>query len=319
MTVKFFVHEKGLCESEHIGADTKIWAFAHVLGGAVVGSNCNICDGVFIENDVILGDNVTVKCGVQIWDGARIGDNVFIGPNVTFSNDRFPRSKHRPEKFLTTEIGDYASIGANATILPGLRIGKNAMVGAGAVVTQNVPEAAIVVGNPARVIGFCDATTGEHIAPLSATEAGSGSPDTPVELGVGGAQLWQLRSHRDPRGALIPIDFSSSLPFAPRRNFLVHDVPGGKVRGEHAHIKCHQFLIALRGSVHAVVKNGVHTTEVVLDDPSVGLYMPPKLWGTQYNFSPDCILSVYASDPYDDADYIRDFDTYEDFIAGDIR
>ncbi|TGS74362.1 N-acetyltransferase, partial [Mesorhizobium sp. M3A.F.Ca.ET.175.01.1.1] len=99
----------------HVGEGTRIWAFAHVLPGAVVGSNCNICDHVFIENDVIIGDEVTIKCGVQLWDGLRLGNRVFVGPNATFTNDRFPRSKEYPETFLLTTVEDGASIGANAT------------------------------------------------------------------------------------------------------------------------------------------------------------------------------------------------------------
>lgn len=146
-----FIHEKALVDKgAKIGRGTRVWAFAHILKGAQIGENCNICDHTFIENDVIVGSNVTIKCGVYLWDGLRIADNVFIGPNATFTNDMFPRSKQYPDKFLTTFIDEGASIGANATILPGLKIGKNSMVGAGAVVTKDVPENAVVVGNPAR-------------------------------------------------------------------------------------------------------------------------------------------------------------------------
>lgn len=148
--MNYFVHEKGICESKNIGKDTKIWAFTHILPKAIIGKNCNICDFVFIENDVIIGNNVTIKCGVQIWDGITIEDNVFIGPNVTFTNDKFPRSKVYPDQFLKTKIEKGASLGANSTILPGIIIGKNAMIGAGSVVTHSVSTDTIVVGNPAR-------------------------------------------------------------------------------------------------------------------------------------------------------------------------
>lgn len=151
-----FKHPNALVESKHIGGDTSIWAFAHILPGARIGSGCNICNGVFIENDVVVGNDVTIKCGVQLWDGLRVGDGVFIGPNATFTNDGFPRSKQHAFEIKQTHIRAGASIGANATILPGLTIGARAMVGAGAVVTRDVPDGAIVMGNPARITGHVD-------------------------------------------------------------------------------------------------------------------------------------------------------------------
>jgi UDP-2-acetamido-3-amino-2,3-dideoxy-glucuronate N-acetyltransferase len=150
------VHERGLCESTDIGPGTRIWAFTHVLPGARIGADCNICDHVFVENDVVVGDRVTVKCGVQLWDGVRLADDVFVGPNATFTNDPFPRSRAWPERYPVTVVERGASIGANSTILPGLVIGERAMVGAGAVVTRDVPPGAVVVGNPARVVGHVD-------------------------------------------------------------------------------------------------------------------------------------------------------------------
>jgi UDP-GlcNAc3NAcA epimerase len=151
----FFRHDKALIEAgAQIGSRTKVWAFAHILAGAKLGADCNICDHVFIENDVVVGDRVTIKCGVQLWNGLRIADDVFIGPNVTFTNDLFPRSKQYQDKFLQTHVEAGASIGANATILAGVTIGKKAMVGAGAVVINGVPPHAVVVGNPARIIRY---------------------------------------------------------------------------------------------------------------------------------------------------------------------
>jgi UDP-3-O-[3-hydroxymyristoyl] glucosamine N-acyltransferase len=122
--MNYFVHPQGICESSAIGVRTKIWAFAHVLPGAVIGEDCNVCDHVFIENDVVIGNRVTVKCGVQLWDGLRVEDDVFIGPNATFTNDPFPRSKQRPEQFEITYLRRGCSIGANATILLASRLVK---------------------------------------------------------------------------------------------------------------------------------------------------------------------------------------------------
>ncbi|MCU1790996.1 N-acetyltransferase [Pectobacterium polaris] len=147
-----FIHPLSDVQSENIKKNTKIWQFSVILKNAIIGENCNICAHTFIENDVVIGDNVTIKSGVYIWDGIRIENNVFIGPNVTFTNDKTPRSKVYPEKFPITTIEEGASIGANATILPGLTLGKNCMVGAGAVVTKDVPENGLVVGNPAKLV-----------------------------------------------------------------------------------------------------------------------------------------------------------------------
>lgn len=145
-------HPTADVKSKTIGPSTRIWQYVVILEKAQIGADCNICSHVLIENDVIVGDRVTVKSGVQLWDGLRIEDDVFIGPNATFTNDPFPRSKLYPSAFSVTLIKKGASIGAGAVILPGITVGTNAMVGAGAVVTKSVPDGAIVVGNPARII-----------------------------------------------------------------------------------------------------------------------------------------------------------------------
>jgi acetyltransferase-like isoleucine patch superfamily enzyme len=155
------IHSSADVQSTDIGDGTNIWQFVIVLPGARIGRDCNICAHVLIENDVVVGDRVTIKSGVQLWDGLRIEDDAFIGPNVTFTNDKFPRSKVYPETFPITTVGKGASIGGGAVILPGLDIGQHAMVGAGAVVTRDVPPRAIVAGNPARVIGSVEAAN-EH-------------------------------------------------------------------------------------------------------------------------------------------------------------
>lgn len=150
-----FVHERALVESDDIGPGTRIWAFAHVMRGARIGADCNVCDHTYIEGDVVVGDRVTIKSGVYLWDGLRVEDDVFLGPQATFTNDRFPRSKQSFE-IPDTRIRRGASIGAGAVILPGITVGERAMVGAGAVVTKDVAAFAVVVGSPARVVRMLD-------------------------------------------------------------------------------------------------------------------------------------------------------------------
>jgi len=145
-------------QSPHIGPNTRIWQYVVILPGARIGADCNICSHCFIENDVVIGDRVTVKSGVQLWDGIRLEDDVFVGPNVTFTNDKFPRSKQYPAVFPATIVKRGSSIGGGAVILPGLTIGAGAMIGAGAVVTKSVPDGAVVVGNPARMVGYVESS-----------------------------------------------------------------------------------------------------------------------------------------------------------------
>lgn len=150
----WFVHPNGICESKTIGQGTRIWAFAHVLPGATVGSNVNLCDFTFVENDVVLGDRVTVKTHVALWDGLRVEDDVFIGPGVKFANDKYPRSKRHLAQYPTTVLRKGVSIGAGAVILPGVDIGAYALVAAGAVVTKNVLPFHMVRGLPAKYAGL---------------------------------------------------------------------------------------------------------------------------------------------------------------------
>ncbi len=149
-TDKYFVHSSAICESENIGPNTRIWAFAHVLKNASIGEDCNICDYCFIENDVLIGSRVTLKNGISVWDGITIEDDVFLGPNCVLTNDLYPRSKVYHLENVRTLIKQGASIGANATIVCGVTLGRYCMIGAGAVVTKDVPDFALVVGNPAQ-------------------------------------------------------------------------------------------------------------------------------------------------------------------------
>ena len=146
------IHKLSDVQSKNIGKGTSIWQFCVVLPNAVIGRKTNICSHCFIENDVKIGDNVTIKCSVQVWDGITIEDNVFIGANVTFNNDRFPRSQPKNWKLEKTIVKKGAVIGSGAVILPGVTIGKGALIGAGAVVIKDVPDRATVVGNPAHCV-----------------------------------------------------------------------------------------------------------------------------------------------------------------------
>jgi UDP-2-acetamido-3-amino-2,3-dideoxy-glucuronate N-acetyltransferase len=306
VTSNVHVHPQALCETSAVGENTRIWAFAHVLPGAKIGKDCNICDHVFIENDVVVGDRVTIKCGVQLWDGLRVADDVFIGPNATFSNDKYPKSKQYQEKVQETYIGRGASIGGGAAILPGLHIGARAMVGAGSVVTHDVPARAIVSGNPARIVGYVDTKRGPLPKPAETPAITASIRETSVR----GVTVHRLPIFEDLRGRLSAGEFLREVPFVPKRYFFVFDVPGKDVRGEHAHRRCHQFLVCVRGSLAVVVDDGASSEEIALDGPDEGLSVPPMIWAVQYKYSTDAFLLVFASDHYDAADYIRDYDEF---------
>lgn len=309
VNVSYVVHPLSDVQSQRIGSDTRIWQFVVILPGAQIGAEVNICSHCLVENDVIIGDRVTVKSGVQLWDGLRVGDDVFIGPNVSFTNDRFPRSKHYLEKLLTTEIEANVSIGAGATILPGLRLGRHAMIGAGSVVTRSVPPNAIVVGNPAHIVGYVDAPSR---APGAHEKIHTLAPNTSYRSQVAGVSLASLPRMSDIRGSLTVGEFLRSIPFEVKRYFMVFDVPSVETRGEHAHRVCHQFLICVRGKISVVADDGVRREEFLLDRPDIGLHIPPMVWAVQYKYSADALLLVFASHYYDSADYVRD---YNDFIS----
>lgn len=299
-------HTSAIIETQNIGKNTRVFAFSHILPGAKIGEDCNLCDHIFIENDVAIGNRVTIKSGVQLWDGIIVEDDVFIGPNATFTNDPFPRSKQHPESFARTTIRQGASIGANATILPGLTIGQYAMVGAGTVVTKDIPPFAIVIGNPARIVGYVEANK----SPKARLAVSSHTDEHFGDVGVKGVQLYELPMISDLRGNLTFAETDGLLPFTPKRFFLIFDVPSKDVRGEHAHQKCHQFLVCVKGSCSIVVDDGKNRTEVLLDRPNLGLHIPPMIWATEYKYSPDALLLVLASDIYEAGDYIRNYDQF---------
>ena len=302
------IHSGAIVENGAIiGANTRVWAFAHILPGAIVGKDCNICDHTFIENNVVIGDRVTLKCGVYLWNGIVLENDVFIGPNVAFTNDKYPRSKKYPLEWEKTVVEEGASIGANATILPGICIGKKAMVGAGAVVTNNVPANAKVTGNPARITGYVDTAT-------SKDEKKQYTNACEHSTLIDGVSIFKLEIINDLRGNLSFGEWNQHFPFKPLRYFLVYNVPSAKVRGEHAHKKCQQFLVCLKGQVSVVADDGKKRQEFLLDRLNIGLYIPPMVWAVQYKYSKDAILLVLASLTYDSEDYIRDYNKYLEMV-----
>jgi len=300
----FYAHPEGKVESSDIGPGTRVWAFAHILEGARIGADCNICDHTLIEGGAVVGDRVTVKCGVQLWNGVTLEDDVFVGPNATFTNDRFPRSRQQPAEVARTVVRRGASIGANATLLPGVTIGAGAMVGAGAVVTRDVPSRAIVMGNPAAVTGFVNEESRRHV-PQAVPLRGDGRTGL-----IAGAGLYELPRVSDARGHLSFAEIQQSLPFPVARYFLVFGVPSREIRGEHAHRTLEQFLVCVHGNCSVRLFDGDASEEVLLNRPDLGLHVPPLVWTTEYKYSPDAVLLVLASEVYREDDYIRDVDDY---------
>ena len=234
------IHPLSDVHSPHIGRGTRLWQFSVIHESAPIGVDCNIASHVFIENDVIIGDRFTVKCGVQIWDGIRISDDVFIVPNVAFTNHPFPRSQKPVAEYPVATVGKGASIGASATILPGITIDPGAMIGAGAVVTRDVPENAIVRGNPAVISGY--ARTRQATAM--------------TQFNLNACRIIDLPKITDARGSLTFVEGGRHIPFDIKRTYYLYDVPGGAARGGHAHRDLHQLIIAISGAFDIVLDDG---------------------------------------------------------------
>ncbi|MGA9315632.1 MAG: WxcM-like domain-containing protein [Solirubrobacteraceae bacterium] len=302
-------HPSAICASAEIGSGTCIAAFAHVMSGARIGADCELGEHVLVRSDVVIGDRVTVEYGVAIWDGLRIEDDVLVGPNVSFTNRPLGRREAHRSNPCRTTIGAGASLGANCTILPGITVGTRAMVGAGSVLTRDVPPHAVVAGNPARIVGYAD--TDHHDRRRAARADTSAEADEwPQRLRVDGVLLYQLTRADDLRGSLVSAEVGDHIPFEPLRYFTVMAVPSKDIRGAHAHRLCEQFLVCQVGQVAVVVDDGEVREEVLLDDPGMGLYLPPLVWGIQYHYTPDALLLVLASRPYEPEDYIRDYDEF---------
>lgn len=246
--------------------------------------------------------------GCRIGAGAFIGAGVWLEAQVEVDANAVLEGGRAEAPAVRVHAG--VRIGANATICAGVVLARDAAVRPGAVVTRSVPPRAIVEGNPAAIVGYVD--TGRETVAVAGVAS---SPASVKALPVQGVTLHRFPVVADLRGNLTVGEFERSVPFAPKRYFMVFGVPGREVRGEHAHRVCHQFLICVRGSCSVVADDGKARTEVALDDLATGLYLPPMTWGIQYKYSPDAVLLVFASHYYDNADYVRNYDEFLQLAA----
>lgn len=300
-------HRTSVVETDDIGTNTSIGHFSYVGSKATIGENCVIHDHVAIGSEALIGNHVIIESGAILCGSIVLEDGVHVGVNATLDNlghvESAPFRDARPSR---TVVRNGACIGSAATLLRGVTVGMKAVVMAGAVVTHNVPPNAIVSGNPARIVGYVSSshTTGAVATPQEPRQRPASATTVP------GVKLYDLPIVKDLRGTLSVAEYGKTLPFIPKRYFVVYDVSNYEVRGEHAHKELQQFLVCVTGSGSVVVDDGENRDEILLDSPGVGLYLPPMVWATQYKYSPDAVLLVLADDVYKADDYIRDYDEY---------
>ena len=297
-----FVDPSARSEAGSLGAGSRVLAYALVGPGAAIGENCTLHEHAVLLGAITLEDDVSVHTGAQLLGRVHVEQGASVGAGAVLGSDLDGGA-------ATAEIvvRRFASVGPNVTVLPGVVIGRRAVVEPGSVVTQSVPANAIVTGNPATIVAYVDSGHEAAIRDVI-VPAATAADTTPTR--VRGVTLHRLTSAQDLRGSLMAAEFAG-LPFPPRRIFTVYDVPSESVRGAHAHRACSQFLICLAGGLSCLVDDGSAREEVRLASPDVGLHIPPMIWGTQWRYSRDAVLLVLASHPYDAADYIRD---YEEFL-----
>lgn len=277
--------------------------FSSVAAGSQIGVNCILADHVGIETDVRVGQDVSIGFGTYIASGAVIEDGVQVGTHVSVSTEHFNIGAV-PAPHARTTLRQNARIGAGAILLRGVTVGSNAIIEPGSVVSRDIPPNAVVGGNPATIRGYVTAMM------LPSQPAAADSRGLPA-VSVAGVALYALPVIKDIRGTLSAGEFGRSLPFIPKRYFIVYEVTDHEVRGEHAHRELHQFLVCVKGSLAVVVDDGERREEILLDSPGIGVHIPPMVWATQYKYSRDAVLLVLASERYEAADYIRDYDDFQ--------
>jgi dTDP-4-amino-4,6-dideoxygalactose transaminase/dTDP-4-dehydrorhamnose 3,5-epimerase-like enzyme len=243
-----------------------------------------------------------------VWSGITLHDDVFVGPNATFCNDKFPRANVHLKVYPPTVVESGASLGANCTILPGIKIGTSSMVGAGSVVTHDVSPKTVVAGNPARFLRFVDAVGTSSLE----------HPGKKAALTVKGAKVLTLPTFRDRRGCLSFAEYESHLPWVPKRFFTITGVPQNELRGYHAHKSVKQFLVCLAGQVSVLVDDGTARETVVLDSPGEGLLLEPMVWSSQSYVNVGCVLLVLCSEKHNPNGYVHDYSQFLSLVAQDV-
>lgn len=287
------IHPTAICKIDQVGQGVRVGAFSLVSPSAKLGNRTVIGTHVHVGAGARLGDHVVADGPLHLVDGLQVEDEVVIGSGATFASGN-PITLHRG-----------CRIGAGSALAAGITVGERAVVDAGAVVLQSVPPNVVVSGHPARVVGFAGAER-TRVTPPSQASGKIRVSDSKVR----GVRAYELPFIADPRGNLTVGEFGKDLPFVPQRYFVTFDVPSFNLRGEHAHKVCEQLLICVRGSCAVVVDDGKHREEFLLDRPTLGVYVPPMVWATEYKHSTDSTLLVFASHAYDPGDYIRDYSEF---------
>jgi acetyltransferase-like isoleucine patch superfamily enzyme/dTDP-4-dehydrorhamnose 3,5-epimerase-like enzyme len=268
---------------------------------ALIGPNC------YLRGRMSIGANAHLKGGLTLIGDIHVGHDAFIEPGVCIASDA---NKEPPQEGKVV-VCEGAHVGAGCVLYQGVVIGRYARIEPGSVIFRNIPPYAVVSGNPAVITGYVRDTSQQRAVPITIVE----KPDAPgvYPFNVRGVALYQFQRIRDLRGDLTVGEFERNIPFIPKRYFVVFDVPSYETRGEHAHKRCHQFLICPSGSVSVVVDDGVSREEITLNKPNMGLLIPARVWGVQYKYSAGSALIVFASEYYDPDDYIRNYDEFVKF------